>query len=706
MCRRCSKGSASDAKDMTRLTLSFEPLLPWPVFAALAAALLVVLALLTLRRVRGLALRMLASALLLMALANPVVQREERDPLPGVVALVVDESASQRLGERQAQTQAAAAALKERLAALGDFDIREVHVQDLPDGDGTALFSALTGLIDDVPPEQIAGAVLVTDGLVADVPQDPAALGFDAPVHALITGHEGEHDRRIVLSRAPRFAILDEPQTLEYRVVDTDLPAGTPVIVRLRVDGTEVASDRVATGETHEIALPLTHAGRTIAELEVEAAEGELALENNVAVAEIDVVREHLRVLLVSGEPHAGERTWRNVLKSDAAVDLVHFTILRPPEKQDGTPINELSLIAFPTRELFEEKIEEFDLIIFDRYQSRGVLPVLYYDNLASYVRNGGAVLVAAGPDYAAGGSLYRTPLGPVLPAVPTGEIVEEPYRPTISPVGARHPVTRALPGSQSDPPAWSPWFRLIDTDAIAGDIAMTGPGGRPLLVLSHEGQGRVAMLLSDHAWLWARGYDGGGPHAALLRRLLHWLMKEPELEEEALTAHAEGRNLVVERQTLSEQQPEVRLTSPAGEAEPLTLTQAEPGLWRGIVEDAPLGLHRAVDGTLTALAHIGPANPAEFQDVVSTAERLQPLTEATGGSVRRLAGGSGAEVAIPRITPVSARAPASGRDWLGLRRSEATVLKSVQQIPLFGGLIGLALLTGAFAGLWYREAR
>ena len=687
---------------MTRLLISFDPLLPWPLIAALAGVLLLVIVVLAWQRVRGTLLRAIASTLLALALINPVLQREERDPLPGVVALVVDESASQRLGRRTEQTEAAVAALKERLQALGNFDLREVHAADRPDGDGTQLFSELTKLIDDIPPEQIAGAILVTDGIVSDVPQDAASLGFNAPIHALVTGAEGEHDRRIVLERAPRFAILNEPQSIQYRVLDTDLPAGTSVSVRLRVDGTEVASDQVTVGEPQTIDVPLAHAGRSIAELEVDAAPNELALENNVAVAEIDVVREHLRVLLVSGEPHAGERTWRNVLKSDAAVDLVHFTILRPPEKQDGTPINELSLIAFPTRELFEEKIDQFDLIIFDRYQSRGVLPIVYYDNLARYVRDGGAVLVAAGPDYAATGSLYRTPLGPVLPAVPTGEIIEEPYRATISPVGLRHPVTRALPGAASEPPAWSQWFRLVDTDAIAGDITMTGPGGRPLLVLAHEGEGRVAMLLSDQAWLWARGYQGGGPHAALLRRLLHWLMKEPELEEEALTARADGRNLVVDRQTLSEAEPQVTVADPSGKSAPLKLVQVEPGLWRGTVENAPLGLHRAQDGDMTALAHIGPANPTEFQDVISTTERLQPVADATGGSARRL----GANGSIPRISPVSSRAPAFGRDWIGLRRSEATVLKSIDQLPLLGGLLGLALLVGAFAALWYREAR
>ena len=135
----------------------------------------------------------------------------------------------------------------------------------------------------------------------------------------------------------------------------------------------------------------------------------------------IDGVRDKLRVLLVSGEPHAGERTWRNLLKSDASVDLVHFTILRPPEKQDGTPINELSLIAFPTRELFQQKIKEFHLIIFDRYARQGVLPIIYFDNIARYVQEGGAVLVAAGPDYASPTSIWRTPLEQILPAEPSG---------------------------------------------------------------------------------------------------------------------------------------------------------------------------------------------------------------------------------------------------------------------------------------------
>jgi hypothetical protein len=688
-----------------RLNMTFDPLLPWALTGALALVLVGVLALLLFRRLPSSGWRILVCALLLAALFNPVLQREEHDRLPGTVALIIDDSASQQFGARPDQTAATVAELRKRIDALGGFDIREVHARDNADGDGTTLFAELSRAVDDVPTEQLAGAIFVTDGVVHDVPDNAQSVAVGAPVHALITGHEGEIDRRIVLHRAPRFAILNEPQTIDYRIIDPSLPAGTRLSVTLRVDGETIATDRASVGETRTIDIPLDHAGPTIVELEVEAGENELTLANNVAVSEIDVVREHLRVLLVSGEPHAGERTWRNVLKSDASVDLVHFTILRPPEKQDGTPINELSLIAFPTRELFSEKIDEFDLIIFDRYQRRGVLPLLYFDNIARYVRDGGAVLLAAGPDYASGRSLYATPLGDILPAVPTGTVIEKPYRAEVSTTGARHPVTRDLPGSEVSPPAWSRWFRLIEADLVNGNVAMNGPGERPLLVLSREEEGRVALLLSDHAWLWARGFEGGGPHGALLRRLVHWLMQEPELEEEALTAKAEGRDLVINRQTLSEQPPEISVTDPAGNVTNIAPVEQAPGLWRATVGDAMLGLHRITDGQLSALAHVGPANPLEFQDVISTQDRLQPIAEATGGDVRRL-GASPGEVNVPRIVAVSERAPATGSGWIGLRRSQATVLVSIDRLPMFSGLLGLALLVGGFTALWFREGR
>ena len=292
--------------------------------------------------------------------------------------------------------------------------------------DGTKLFGALSSALSDVPVDRVAGAFLITDGRVHDIPANAAALGFQAPVHALITGRKDERDRRIAIAAAPRFGIVGQVQTITYRLDDQGV-SGQRAKVAVRVDGEAINERTVQSGQTVNVDIDIKHAGPNIVEIEASPLENELTLVNNRAVVAIDGVRDKLRVLLVSGEPHSGERTWRNLLKSDPSVDLVHFTILRPPEKQDGTPINELSLIAFPTRELFQQKINEFQLIIFDRYARQGVLPIAYFDNIARYVRGGGAVLVSAGPDYASSTSIWRTPLDSVLPAEPVG-VTEKPF--------------------------------------------------------------------------------------------------------------------------------------------------------------------------------------------------------------------------------------------------------------------------------------
>ena len=297
------------------------------------------------------------------------------------------------------------------------------------------------------PPTASPAAIMITDGRVHDMPAEAGALGFAAPVHALITGVRNERDRRVALIAAPRFGIVGQTQTITYQVEDQGANERS-ALVTIRRDGEVVETRTVPIGAPQRVDIPIPHGGPNIVEIEAAPLAGELTPVNNRAVVNIDGVRDKLRVLLVSGEPNAGERTWRNLLKSDASVDLVHFTILRPPEKQDATPINELSLIAFPTRELFQQKIGEFQLIIFDRYARQGVLPMIYFDNITRYVRDGGAVLVAAGPDYASQTSIWRTPLDAILPAEPSGRVTERSFRARLTELGKRHPVTRDLDGS------------------------------------------------------------------------------------------------------------------------------------------------------------------------------------------------------------------------------------------------------------------
>jgi len=684
--------------------ITFTPLVPSEVLWAAIAAAAIVAALLLLVRSRGALVRVVALAFVALALANPSLTREDREALPSVAVVVVDKSPSQNFGDRQAQTETAREALVRRLSRITGLEVRVVEAgQADGETDGTRLFTALGAALSDVPPDRIAGAILLTDGRVHDVPADAAALGFSAPVHALITGHPDERDRRVVLVSAPRFGIVGQSQTVTFRVEDAGVRPGLAQVA-IRRDGDTLERRNVTVGSAASIQIPIPHAGPNIVEIEASPLENELTTINNRAVVSIDGVRDKLRVLLVSGEPHAGERTWRNLLKSDASVDLVHFTILRPPEKQDGTPINELSLIAFPTRELFQQKISEFNLIIFDRYARQGVLPIIYFDNIARYVREGGAVLVAAGPDYASPTSIWRTPLDVILPAEPTGQMTERPFNATLTDLGKRHPVTRGLEGADSSPPHWSRWFRLVDTKNANGTAVMQGPDSKPLLLLTREGEGRVALLLSDHIWLWARGYEGGGPHLDLLRRLSHWLMRQPDLEEEALRMTARGHDLTIQRQTMADNVGPVTLTSPTGQTRTLTLAPAEPGVWRSTIAADELGLWHATDGKLNALTNVGPANPREFTEVTSTTEVLRDLTSATGGDSRRLA--EGGTLSLPRIIAVRSSDTFKGDDWIGLKMRDASVVRGIGVLPVFAGLLGLLLLVGSLAATWLREGR
>src|SRR6202166_3601458 len=609
--------------------IAFTPLVPSLLLWLALAAIAVIAALLLLGRARGAAVRVTALALILLALANPSFTREDREPLSSVAAVVIDKSPSQNFGERTRETEKAKEELVDSLKKIKGLEVRVVEAgQADGETDGTRLFGALSSALSDVPVDRVAGAFLITDGRVHDIPANAAALGFQAPVHALITGRKDERDRRIAISAAPRFGIVGQVQTITYRLDDQGV-SGQRAKVVVRYDGEVINERTVLSGQTVNVDVDIKHAGPNIVEIEASPLDNELTLVNNRAVVAIDGVRDKLRVLLVSGEPHSGERTWRNLLKSDPSVDLVHFTILRPPEKQDGTPINELSLIAFPTRELFQQKINEFQLIIFDRYARQGVLPIAYFDNIARYVRSGGAVLVSAGPDYASTTSIWRTPLDSVLPAEPVG-VTEKPYYAHLSDAGKRPPVTRGLKGSPTEPPHWSRFFRTVETRNATSPPVMTGADGKPLLLMSRFGEGRVALLLSDHIWLWARGYEGGGPHLDLLRRMSHWLMKQPDLDEEALRLQVHVHDLVVLRQTMADSVAPVTVTSPTGTARELTLSAGEPGTWTATLPANELGLWQATDSTLKALINVGPTNPKEFSEVTSTTEALKPLTQDT----------------------------------------------------------------------------
>ena len=689
------------------LTIEFAPQVPLVLLVVLTVLSAMLLTYSAFRSTRGVILRGAALATGILTLANPAVIQEERESLTDVAVVVADVSASQRVSDRSARTESTLKQVEQNLEVFENLDVRVIRAGNEEDANGTRLFGALERALADVQPDRVAATILLTDGQVHDAPDATALDGKswrgvgEGPVHVLLTGERTEGDRRLVIERAPAFGVVGDRLSLAIRVEDSAGSAGLAVLRVLTDGSTTPRTLQIPIGVTTEIPFILEHGGPTVVELETEPGPQELTLSNNRAAIVVNGVRDRLRVMLVSGEPHAGERTWRNLLKADPSVDLIHFTILRPPGKQDATPIRELSLISFPVRELFEQRLADFDLIIFDRYRQRGVIPHAYMQNVADYVVAGGAVLEAAGPEFATALSLYATPIAAVLPGRPTG-VTEAPFRPRVSTLGLRHPVTADLPGATDENPEWGRWFRIVDAVRIRGNILMEGDAGRPLLILDRFGQGRVAQLLSDQAWLWARGFEGGGPQAELLRRLAHWLMKEPELEEEALLATSTGQRLEIMRRTINpDPARHVTVTAPDGNETVLQLDPARAGRWTTTLLVQQTGLYRLTDGEFSTIAAVGVLNSREYADLRTTEAALRPVVKATDGGIYWLA-----ESGTPEVRRVRAGRNAAGRTWMGIPENDSYLVTGIRKIPLIPGILALLLLTGTLVGAWVREGQ
>jgi len=687
-------------------SILLDPLLPlslaW-VLAALAGLGFVVA---LWRGLSGWHLRGAALVLILVAILNPSLQHEERNPLNDIILAVVDDTASQHIGGRKAQTAQALEDLTALIARRRATDLEVVTLPDADDGRGTLLAATLRTALAEIPENRLAGVFVISDGVAHDITADLPTL-TDVPLHLLQTGLTSDRDRRLTIKNAPGFAILDETIELSLRIDDLFASEMSPnrdasAELTISVDGDTPLTFNIPTGQDVTLPIALPHGGMNTLQFSTPVQDWELTDRNNEAVLRINGVRDRLRVLLVSGEPHAGERVWRNLLKSDTSVDLVHFTILRSADKSDNVPPDEHALIAFPTRDLFINKINEFDLIIFDRYKRRGILPGSYFDSVRDYVLQGGAVLVSAGPDYASVDSLWYSSLSDILPGGPTGQVVERGFRPTVSDLGARHPVTRDLDaGIRDDSPPWGRWLRQTELTARASvQTILTGSDESPLLLLDRAGEGRVALLGSDQSWLWARGYEGGGPQAELLRRLAHWMMKEPELEEERLYAIPRAQSMQIIHQTLSDDVAEVEITTPSGEVITLPLEERSPGYFATDWAAPEPGLYRLRSGDAESVVALGPAAPREFIETIATADILTPLMQPGRGAAFRIEDG------LPSLRTIREGRPAAGRNWMGLLRRDASQTTDITLMPLLPFWAWLLLIAGFSCGAWLYEGR
>ncbi|ALE03566.1 hypothetical protein [Bartonella ancashensis] len=693
-------------------SLTFQPFLPifWILLLGILPVFFVLISLITRRR--GAISRLIALISLMLALSNPIIIREQHEPMKSTVGIVIDRSESQTLGTRTDDSDTALTKLINELAHYPQFEPRFIEAGKSTDNHyapSTNLFSALTQAVFDISPSRYAGTILITDGQVHDIPQ-LSQLNHQAPINALITGRENEFDRQIKLISPPRFSLINKPQILSILVEDKGIPKKSmpaQANITVSVNNQEVGHYSVTPGIIFQAEITLPHTEKNIIKVSTDAYDDELSLNNNQTIAVIEGIRENLRVLLISGAPYNGERTWRDLLKSDSSIDLVHFTILRPPEKADNTPANQLSLIVFPTTKLFVEEINNFDLIILDGYQHSSALPLIYYDHITQYVQKGGALLIVTGPEFVRDNSLEKTPLISVLPALSEGTIIEKPFRPKLTKEGERHPVTRNLATPAHPSHQWGRWFRQIPIKKTYQGLAiLKGADEQPLLLLSRINEGRVGMLLSDESWLWARNFDGGGPYAALYRRITHWLMKEPELEEEKLSAISDHHHLTIRRQTLRDQPELVNVIFPSGKKENITLVKEQEGVFTGILKTDEKGIFTIHNGDQTVFSYIGALDNIESLDLVSTENKLAPISQYTGGHTTRLHNSKKDGIYLPPIKVIQKQTAASSfpSQSIILKESTETRLIDIAKFPVFSGILALLACIFSLGSAWYRE--
>lgn len=650
-------------------------------------------------------------AVLALVLLNPLILHEVRESLSDKLVIVMDDSASERIGGRDKVAQEALAHIEDLLKdkkGVEPIVIRATDETTPEKGDSTNLFRALGDNLMSIPLAQVAGTVFITDGQVHDVPKKLGLLSRLGPFHVVLTGKKDEFDRKVTVVSAPKYGLLNDTVSIAVKVDEYGRAQdGGQAALDVYQDGALTQQALVTPGTPQTFTFKIAHPGQNVFEFKTPAQEGELTAANNDAPVIVNGIRDRLRVLLVSGSPHMGERAWRNLLKSDPSIDLVHFTILRSPDSIDFTPQSELSLIAFPVNELFQEKINDFDLIIFDRYQQYGMIMLpQYFQNIANYIKGGGAFLMAmgTGSEAEAGFGYDDTALKDVLPVLPqTGANIEkQAFSPVLTAAGKRNPVTADLQSYLKKRP-WGQWYAQVDATQTRGQDVMNGIGGAPLLVLDKVGKGRVAVLTSDNIWLWSKGLAQAGPYTELLRNVAHWLMKEPELEDDYIKAEAKGNAITVSARDTdaNDAGKTVMMTDPAGATSPVTLSTKTPGWISGTLAADTSGIYSFSNGTKKAFVVVGAAQNAEFSDVHTTPDVLKPVVDETGGGIVWFQ--ENRDFTLKDVSP-NARHK-GGDDWLGLKRNAAYAVDNVTSLNLLPNWLSLLIIMLCAIGFWWRES-
>ncbi len=594
------------------------------------------------RRAGLLGLRVMAAAVVALLVFDPSVEFLKTRQKQEALAVVADTSASMSLALRDGRTRSRWVAdfLADRAEDMAriekrfrvgwfafDSAVRETTGAQvgavLPRGPRTLIGESLDEVLRRTAAEPPVGVLLFTDGADQGRLQqslDAAGSLSLVPLYPVLLPEEVPADAAVAEIKTDPYAFIRNALTIRARITLHGIAAKS-VNVTLRQDGQVIATQSVAVpagAQEVEAQFKTTpqRVGRYVYTVEIPRFPEEAVAENNQRHVLVKVVRDRVRVLHVVGEPSWDERFLRRYLEKDPNVDLISFMILRTAEDDNTTPESELSLIPFPTQELFTEELKSFDLVIFQNFDYRPyfhMFPGQLLDNLRRFVEvdGGGFVMIGGDQSFTSGG-YAGSPIESILPVHLPGSpaVLAEPFTPALTEFGMRHPVTSLdLPPGEAER-AWRSLPPLVGSNAVGAEkaraltllrhpTARVGSGFMPVLSVMEAGKGRSMMLTSDASWLWNFEAAGGGLSTSFYQRLwnnaIRWLVHDPEF----------GRvRLESDRDTYGPEEP-VRLRCtvldeeyrPAAKAEPsITVTPRRKG-----AQPATVAARTAATGVFTA---------------------------------------------------------------------------------------------------------
>ena len=599
----------------------------------------------------GIIYRVLIFITLVIMISQPSLKIEKRKIEKDIITLVIDKTDSQKITDRDKKVEEVYENILNKISRFKSLDILEVRIEKgetttqfgsaeniknkkLPkkklknnEPNKSNILSILENNINKIPSKRLSAILILTDGQIHDINKNNLFDKYDVPLYFLLVGNKKINDKRLSIISKPEFGYLDEESEIIINLKDflKSNEIKTKLLIEQKNSKKEI---QVVNGADTSIKINSLEPGENIIKISSKIRPNELSTINNSKIVKIAGIRKQLRVLLISGAPYNGTRVWRNFLKSDPSVELVHMTVLRPPTKNDNTPVNELSLIPFPTKELFEKKLNKFQLIIFDNFMGKNVLNPVYFQNILNFVDEGGAILEITGPSYNTNSSLFRTEIGKILPGVPSGKVLVGEYKPQLTEIGKIHPVTKNL---FSDMKNYGSWYQMNKIDELDDEsiTLLSGLNNKPLLVIKKVNKGRIAQIYSKNIWLWTKtGNDDGGPYNKLIKNLAHWLMKEPSLEDSKLKVAPQiEKKLLITKNFLKEPkllEIKITITTPEGNTIEKKLKRIKNNNYSEIFEYQEEGLYVISDLNNQVFVDTTSENNLELNEIHLTDEYLQ----------------------------------------------------------------------------------